>query len=109
MSRSSRAVVTLPKTAKRGEVFSIRAIVQHEMESGFRHTEQGVRVPRDIIREFVCTYNGKEVFKAGLHPGVGSNPLFIFYTKADQSGTLEFKWTGDNDYLTIVKQAITVL
>ena len=109
MSRSSRAVVTLPKTAKRGEVFSIRAIVQHEMESGFRHTEQGVRVPRDIIREFVCIYYGKEVFKADLHPGVGSNPLFIFYAKADQSGTLEFKWMGDNDYLTIVKQAITVL
>ena len=109
MSRSSRAVVSLPKTAIRGEVFSIRAIVQHEMESGFRLTEQGVRVPRDIIREFVCTYNGKEVFKADLHPGVGSNPLFIFYAKADQSGTLEFKWTGDNDYLTIVKQAITVL
>ena len=109
MSRSSRAVITLPKTAKRGEVFEIRAIVQHEMESGFRHTEQGVRVARDIIREFVCTYNGKEVFKADLHPGVGSNPLFIFYAKADQSGTLEFKWTGDNDYLTIVKQAITVL
>ena len=109
MSRSSRAVVTLPKTAKRGEVFSIRAIVQHEMESGFRHTEQGVRVPRDIIREFVWTYNGKEVFKADLHPGVGSNPLFIFYAKADQSGTLDFKWTGDNDYLTIAKQAITVL
>jgi sulfur-oxidizing protein SoxZ len=39
-------------------------------------------VPRDIIREFVCTYNGKEVFKADLHPGVGSNPLFIFYAKA---------------------------
>ena len=55
MSRSSRAVVTLPKTAKRGEVFQIRAIVQHEMESGFRHTEQGVRVARDIIRECVCT------------------------------------------------------
>lgn len=109
MSRSSRAVVTLPKTAKRGEVFPIRAIVQHEMESGFRHTEQGVRVPRDIIREFVCSYNGNLVFKADLHPGIGSNPLFIFYAKAEQSGTIEFKWTGDNDYLTIVKHTITVL
>jgi len=79
MSRSSRAVVTMPKAAKKGEVFSIRAIVQHDMESGFRHTEQGVRVPRDIIRSFICTYNGKEVFKADLHSGVGSNPLFIFY------------------------------
>ncbi|NCX46107.1 MAG: thiosulfate oxidation carrier complex protein SoxZ, partial [Burkholderiaceae bacterium] len=51
MSRSSRAVVTFSNQVKRGELFSIRAIVQHDMESGFRHTEQGVRVPRDIIRE----------------------------------------------------------
>ncbi|MFN4897266.1 MAG: thiosulfate oxidation carrier complex protein SoxZ, partial [Burkholderiales bacterium] len=108
MSRSSRAVVTMPKTAKKGEVFSIRVIVQHEMESGFRHTEQGVRVPRDLIRSFVCTYNGNEVFKADLHSGVASNPLFIFYAKADQSGTFEFKWQGDNNYFTVVNQAITV-
>ena len=108
MSRSSRAVVTMPKTAKKGEVFSIRATVQHDMESGFRHTEQGVRVPRDLIRSFVCTYNGNEVFKADLHSGVASNPLFIFYAKADQSGTFEFKWQGDNNYFTVVNQAITV-
>ena len=108
MSRSSRAVVTMPKMAKKGEVFSIRVIVQHDMESGFRHNEQGVRVPRDMIRSFVCTYNGNEVFKADVHSGVASNPLFIFYAKADQSGTFEFKWQGDNNYLTIVNQAITV-
>ena len=109
MSRSSRAIVTFPSTVKRGEIFSIRAIVQHEMESGFRHTEQGVRVPRDIIRELVCTYNGREVFKAELHPGTGSNPLFIFDAKADQSGAIECKWVGDNNYLTVVKQPITVV
>lgn len=109
MSRSSRAVITMPKTAQKGEIISIRAIVQHDMESGFRHTEQGVRVPRDIIRNFICIYNGNEVFKADLYSGIGSNPLFIFTAKADQSGTFEFKWTGDNDYLTTVKQAITVL
>ena len=61
----------MPKTAKKGEVFSIRVMVQHDMESGFRHNELGVRVPRDIIRSFVCTYNGNEVFKADLHSGVG--------------------------------------
>lgn len=109
MSRSSRAVVTYPRTVKHGEVFSIRAIVQHEMESGFRHTEQGVRVPRDIIRDFICSYNGRPVFRAELHPGIGSNPLFIFDAKADQSGIIECKWSGDNGYLTILQQPITVL
>ena len=48
-------------------------------------------------------------FKAELHPGTGSNPLFIFDAKADKSGSIECKWTGDNDYLTVVRQPITVV
>jgi len=78
MSRTSSAVVTAPSVVKRGDIFSIRTLVRHEMESGFRHTEQGVRVPRDIIREFVCRYNGVEVFRAALYPGISANPLFVF-------------------------------
>ena len=108
MSRSSRAVVTMPKTAKKGEVFSIRAIVQHDMESGFRHTETGQRIPRDIIRDFRCTYNGVEVFRVELHPAMGANPLIVFTTTAIESGTLEFKWSGDNGYASSTTSTLTV-
>ena len=109
MSRSSRAVVTVPTSVRRGEVFSVRAIVQHEMETGFRHTEQGIRVPRDLIREFVCSYNGRVVFRADLHPGIGANPIFVFNVKADQSGTLECRWSGDNQYLVVVQEPLRVV
>jgi len=108
MSKTSRTVVSMPKTAKKGEVVAIRVIVQHDMESGFRHTERGVPVPRDIIREFVCTYDGTEVFRAELHPAVGANPTFSFFTRATQSGTLEFKWSGDNGYASSVTSQLVV-
>lgn len=45
MSKTSRTVVSMAKTATKGEVVPIRVIVQHDMESGFRHTDRGVRVP----------------------------------------------------------------
>lgn len=109
MSSPSNTVVTLPEKVRRGEVFEIRALVRHEMETGFRHTEQGVRVSRDIIREFTCTYNGEEVFRAMLHPGISANPLFTFYCRAVKSGDLEFRWMGDNDYQTVSKHSIVVL
>ena len=108
MSKSSRTVVSMLKTATKGEVVAIRVIVQHDMESGFRHTERGVRVERDIIRDFVCTYDGVEVFRAELHPAMGANPTFSFFTVATQTGTLEFKWTGDNGYASSVKSTLTV-
>lgn len=109
MSSPSNAVVRLPDKARRGEIFEIRALVRHEMETGFRHTEHGIRVSRDIIREFACTYNEEEVFRAVLHPGVSANPLLIFYCRAVKSGDLEFRWIGDNNYQTIVKQSIVVV
>lgn len=108
MSKTSRTVVSMPKTATKGEVVPIRVIVQHDMESGFRHTERGVRVARDIIRDFACSYDGVEVFRAELHPAMGANPTFSFFTRAIQTGTLEFKWTGDNGYASSVTSTLTV-
>jgi sulfur-oxidizing protein SoxZ len=94
----ARVVVNLPSEAKRGEVIEIRTLASHPMETGFRRTQLGELVPRDIIRSLVCTYNGVEVFRADLHPAVAANPLIAFTTLATESGTLEFRWTGDNGY-----------
>lgn len=108
MSKTSRTIVTMPATAKKGEILEIRIIVQHDMESGFRHTETGQRIPRDIIRDFRCTYNGVEVFRVELHPAMGANPLIVFTTTATESGTLEFKWSGDNGYASSATSTLTV-
>ena len=108
MNKTSRTIVTIPTTAKKGEILEIRIIVQHDMESGFRHTETGQRIPRDIIRDFRCTYNGVEVFRVELHPAMGANPLIVFTTTAIESGTLEFKWSGDNGYASSTTSTLTV-
>jgi sulfur-oxidizing protein SoxZ len=94
----SRVVVRMPSSATRGEVIEIRTLAGHAMETGFRRTERGVLIPRDIITRFTCTYNGVEIFSCDLHPAVAANPLLTFNTVATESGTLEFKWTGDNGY-----------
>jgi sulfur-oxidizing protein SoxZ len=108
VSKTSRTLVTMPASAKKGEIIDIRIIVQHDMESGFRHTEIGQRVPRDIIRDFRCTYNGVEVFRVELHPGMGANPMIMFTTVATESGTLEFNWSGDNGYASSITSQLTV-
>ena len=94
----ARAVVTVPASAMRGEVVEVKALVQHAMETGFRRTQLGEVIPRDIIRSFVCTYNGEEVFRAELHPAISANPLITFSLIATASGTVEFKWTGDRGF-----------
>ncbi|HUQ25738.1 MAG TPA: thiosulfate oxidation carrier complex protein SoxZ [Burkholderiales bacterium] len=105
---AGRVVVTVPGSAKRGEVIEIRTLAGHTMENGFRRTERGVLIPRDIITQFVCSYNGVEVFRAELHPAMAANPLISFTTVAIESGTLEFKWTGDNGYAVTESAKISV-
>src|SRR5918996_3427447 len=94
----ARVVVNVPAEAKRGEIIEIRTLAGHPMETGFRRTQLGEIIPRDIIREVVCTYNGVEVFRADLHPAVAANPFITFSTVATESGTLVFQWTGGKGF-----------
>ena len=105
----SRVVVSMPESAKRGEVIEIRTLAGHSMETGFRRTQLGELVPRDIITKLTCTYNGVEIFSADLHPAIAANPLISFTTLATESGTLEFRWTGDKGFSVTHTAKITVV
>jgi sulfur-oxidizing protein SoxZ len=104
----ARAVVTVPPRAKRGEIIDIRTLMGHSMETGFRHDNLGRPIARDIVTQFVCTYNGTEICRAELFPAISANPLFTFSTIATETGTLEFKWTGDNNFTLNASATITV-
>ena len=104
----SRALINVPAKAKRGEVIAIKTLISHKMETGFRYTNMGVPIPREIITAFVATYNGEEIFRADLHPAIAANPFITFHTVATESGTIEFKWTGDNGYSATEQAKITV-
>ncbi len=45
----ARALIKLSPNPKRGEVIEIKTLISHEMETGFRHTNTGTAIPRDII------------------------------------------------------------
>jgi sulfur-oxidizing protein SoxZ len=101
--------ISVPAQARRGEVIEIRTLVQHPMETGFRRTHLGEPIARNIIRSFVCTYDGEEVFRADFHPALAANPYLSFTVTATQSATLRFTWTGDNGFMVSESAQITVV
>ena len=105
---AARALINVPPKAKRGEIIGIKSLISHEMETGFRPNATGQLIPRNIIKEFVCTYNGVEVFRAELHPAMAANPLLSFTTVATESGTITMTWTGDNGFHATESVAIAV-
>lgn len=104
----ARAIVNVPASARRGDIIEIKAMIAHGMETGFRRTQLGALVPRDIITRFVCLYNGAEVFRAEFHPAVSANPYLAFATRATDSGTIVCTWTGDNGYAHTESASIAV-
>ena len=104
----ARSLITMPKTARRGEVIEIRALIAHVMETGFRNGADGKLVPRDIIRRFTCRYNGEVIFEAEMFPSIAANPYFSFHTRALESGTLEFAWEGDKGFAQRETAQLTV-
>jgi len=104
----ARALINVPAHARRGEVITIKTLISHQMESGFRHSTTGASIPRDIITSFVCTYNGEEIFRADLFQAVAANPFITFHAVATDSGTIAFEWIGDNGFVATESVAINV-
>lgn len=100
--------LAVPKTAKRDEVIEIKALIQHDMESGFRRGSRGEVIPRNILTEFECIYNGERVFSAEFHPAIAANPILTFHTRAVDSGTLVFRWKDQNGQTWSENAAIEV-
>jgi sulfur-oxidizing protein SoxZ len=104
----ARALVNAPAKASRGAVIEIKTLISHVMETGFRYTQTGEPVPRDIVTTFTASYNSEEIFRARLHPAIAANPYLSFHTVATESGTIELKWTGDNGFSATEQVRITV-
>jgi sulfur-oxidizing protein SoxZ len=94
----ARVLVNIPRGAKPGEVITIRTLIQHVMESGYRPGADGAVVPRDIIRRFTAAYDGAEVFSAELSPAIAANPFLSFTFVATRTAPLVLRWQGDNGF-----------
>lgn len=93
------AMILVPRSAVHaGDIVTIKTMLSHPMETGYRRTEHGGEIPRNIIRRMVCRYDGAEVFSVDLHQAVAANPFIAFSMVATRSGPVEFEWIGDNGF-----------
>lgn len=93
---------------RRGDIVTLKAIIGHPMETGYRRTEEGAAIPRNIITRFSCRYDGEEVFACDLFPAIAANPLIGFTTVATRTGPVTFTWTGENGFSHSETAVLTV-
>ena len=91
----TRAFIKASSGARAGEIVTIKALIRHRMESGHRRDRVGARIARNIIHTFSAHYDGEEVFRMELFPGIAANPYLEFKTLATRSGDMICRWTDD--------------
>jgi sulfur-oxidizing protein SoxZ len=100
--------IKLPNEAKKGEIIQIKTLIAHIMESGQRRDKDGKIIPRMIINNFTCTFNGKPVFSCALESAVAANPYLQFSARVDESGMFRFTWVDDDGTTITAEERITV-
>lgn len=86
----------VPQSARRGEPFEVRVLVQHQMETGFRRDLNGGVIALNIVNKLACRYGGREVFSAELGSGISANPYLAFYVLAGEGGEIAVEWSDDH-------------
>ncbi|NBO41952.1 MAG: thiosulfate oxidation carrier complex protein SoxZ [Betaproteobacteria bacterium] len=104
----SNARIQLPPRILEGDVFKVRLLINHPMDSGFLRDINGVLIKRNVIRQLICTLNNQEVFRAEPTTGIAANPLFEFYLRATKSGELYFRWVDDKGYIGELRQKLVI-
>ncbi len=102
------ARLKVPKKAKKGDVFTVKSLIKHKMETGQRKGKDGKKIPRMIVNNVTATYNGAQVFSADWWPSVSANPFLSFKLRAVASGSVEVKWTDDKGKVVSKAAKITV-
>lgn len=102
----STARIRIPPAAKAGDVIEIKTLISHVMETGQRRDATGKLIPRNIINSFTAAFDGKEVFKADLQPGISANPYIAFFLRVPGSGELTMTWTDDAGAKVVEKARI---
>ncbi len=100
------ARLLVPERVALGDVITVRLLIQHGMETGYRQDMNGRVVARNVVRLVRCELGGVEVFRAEPSSGISANPYFEFSVRVLQAGPWLVQWEDDAGVKGEVRQAM---
>ena len=104
----SQARLLLPERITAGDVVTVRLLIQHAMETGYRQDVNGRVIARNVIRLVRCELGGREVFRAEPSSGLSANPLFEFSVRAQQTAEWLVQWEDEQGLKAELRQLMSV-
>lgn len=99
--------IRVPRSVRAGEVFEIRTLIEHPMETGLRQ-DGGRVVPREFLTRMTVRVNGEVALQAELRNGTSANPYHVFFLRLDRTSELEFSWTDERGRTARATSRVTV-
>jgi sulfur-oxidizing protein SoxZ len=100
--------VRVPAQVKPGEIFEIKTLISHEMESGQRKDAAGKTVPRKIITSLLRNSTARRCSKPTGTLAISANPYQSFFYRLPKSGEFTFTWKDDDGSSYVSKNKLTV-
>ena len=100
------AKLLLPNRVALGDVITVRLLIQHGMETGYRQDMDGRVIARNVIRLVRCELGGVEVFRAEPSSGISANPFFEFSLRVAEAGNWLVQWEDDAGIQGELRQAM---
>jgi len=105
----AQARFDMPTQVRAGEVFKLRLLIQHPMETGYLLDLNNQRIARNVITDLRCTYLGQEVFRIEPSSGLSANPSVEFFLRASQSGEIRIEWVDDRGVRGQLQRTLSVV
>ena len=86
----------------------VRLLIQHPMETGFRHDLDGNTIAKNVIHSLRVEFAGQPVFKATLGTGISADPFLEFQVHTPTSGELHVRWIDDLGQTGEARQAVVI-
>ena len=86
-------------------VTTVKALMNHPMETGARKGQDGKNIPAHFIKEVTCEVGGKTLLTAYWSGGISKNPYLSFkFSGGNKGDTLKLSW-ADNTGATASAEA----
>ncbi|MCP5141253.1 MAG: thiosulfate oxidation carrier complex protein SoxZ [Gammaproteobacteria bacterium] len=96
------------KAKSKGGVTSVKALINHPMETGLRKDKKtGQVIPAHFIQEVACDLNGKRVMTAYWGGSVSKNPYLAFNVNGGAAGDkMTLSWTDNKGEKDSVEETV---
>ena len=102
----SRLLIT--PAQRPGLTSTVRLLIRHPMETGYRVDVNGAMVPKNVIHTLMAHFEGLPVFKATLGSGISADPYLEFQVRTPGSGELSVLWQDDSGETGEAKARISI-